>query len=143
MTVLTFGVFDYFHYGHLKLLERCKNLGDVLTVAVQADEEIHKTKPNAIILYSLSQRMEMISALKCVDNVVPYTQMDVTIKTLNFDILVVGPDQNHSGILRAIEWAKSQGKEVVTLPRTPGISSTEIRERILNKWALIIFLFLI
>lgn len=133
MTVLTFGVFDYFHYGHLKLLERCKNLGDVLTVAVQADEEIHKTKPNAIILYSLSQRMEMISALKCVDNVVPYTQMDVTIKTLNFDILVVGPDQNHSGILRAIEWAKSQGKEVVTLPRTPGISSTEIRERILNK----------
>lgn len=133
MIVLTFGVFDYFHYGHLKLLERCKNLGDVLTVAVQADEEIHKTKPNAIILYSLSQRMEMISALKCVDNVVPYTQMDVTIKTLNFDILVVGPDQNHSGILRAIEWAKSQGKEVVTLPRTPGISSTEIRERILNK----------
>lgn len=133
MIVLTFGVFDYFHYGHLKLLERCKNLGDVLTVAVQADEEIHKTKPNAIILYTLSQRMEMINALKCVDNVVPYTQMDVTIKTLNFDILVVGPDQNHSGILRAIEWAKSQGKEVVTLPRTPGISSTEIRERILNK----------
>lgn len=133
MIVLTFGVFDYFHYGHLKLLERCKNLGDVLTVAVQADEEIHKTKPNAIILYSLSQRMEMIRALKCVDNVVPYTQMDVTIKTLNFDILVVGPDQNHAGILRAIEWAKAQGKEVVTLPRTPGISSTEIRERILNK----------
>lgn len=133
MIVLTFGVFDYFHYGHLKLLERCKNLGDVLTVAVQADEEIHKTKPNAIILYSLSQRMEMIKALKCVDNVVSYTQMDVTIKTLNFDILVVGPDQNHPGILRAIEWAKSQGKEVVTLPRTPGISSTEIRERILSK----------
>ena len=103
MIVLTFGVFDYFHYGHLKLLERCKNLGDVLTVAVQADDEIHKTKPNAIILYSLSQRMEMIKALKCVDNVVPYTQMDVTIKTINFDILVVGPDQNHSGIFKQLK----------------------------------------
>lgn len=133
MIVLTFGVFDYFHYGHLKLLQRCKELGDFLTVAVQEDGEIHKTKPNALILYTLKQRMEMISALRCVDKVVSYTQMDVSIKTIDFDILVVGPDQNHSGILRAIDWAKSHGKQVKVLPRTPGISSTEIRERILNK----------
>ena len=100
---------------------------------IQEDEEIHKTKPNALILYTLKQRMEMISALRCVDKVVSYTQMDVSIKTIDFDILVVGPDQNHSGILRAIEWAKSHGKQVKVLPRTPGISSTEIRERILKK----------
>lgn len=133
MTVLTFGVFDYFHYGHLKLLERCKNLGDYLIVAVQKDEEIHKTKPNAVVLYNLSQRMEMIGALKCVDEVVPYTQVEDTIKTLNFDLLVVGPDQNHAGILHGIEWAKAHGKKVVVLPRTPNISSTLIKERLSSK----------
>lgn len=133
MKALTFGVFDYFHYGHLKLLERCKKLGDYLIVAVQKDEEIHKTKPKAIILYDLQKRMEMIEAIKFVDKVVPYSQMESDIKTIDFDILVVGPDQNHAGILRAIDWAKNNGKQVITLPRTPGISSSEIRERLLKK----------
>lgn len=133
MKILTFGVFDYFHYGHLKLLERCKKLGDYLIVAVQKDEEILKTKPNAIVLYNLNQRMEMVGALKCVDKVVSYTQVDESIKTIDFDLLVVGPDQNHSGILRGINWAKDNGKEVVVMSRTPGISSTEIKERLLRR----------
>ena len=133
MKILTFGVFDYFHYGHLKLLERCKNLGDYLIVAVQKDEEILKTKPKTIVLYNLNQRMEMVGALKCVDEVLPYKQVDESIKEIDFDLLVVGPDQNHSGILRGINWAKDHGKKVVVLPRTPGISSTEIKERLLRK----------
>ncbi len=58
--VLTVGVFDHFHYGHLKLLERAKDCGDYLIVAVQRDEEIHKNKPDATLLYSLEQRMEII-----------------------------------------------------------------------------------
>ena len=67
MKVLTFGVFDYFHYGHLKLLERCKQQGDYLIVAVQKSEEIYKTKPNAKVLYTTKQRMEMVNAIKYVD----------------------------------------------------------------------------
>lgn len=49
--VLTFGVFDYLHYGHLKLFERAAKLGDYLIVAVQVDEEIHRTKPDASVLH--------------------------------------------------------------------------------------------
>ena len=52
MKVLTFGVYDYLHYGHLKLFERASKLGDYLIVAVQKDEEIHKTKPEANMLYN-------------------------------------------------------------------------------------------
>lgn len=125
--VLTCGVFDYFHYGHLKLLERAKALGDYLIVAVQYDEEIHKTKPDAKILYSLSQRTEMISALKCVDEVVPYGQIADDIKRLDFDVFVKGGDQVHSGFMSATEWCNEHGKEVVILSRTPDICSSDIK----------------
>ncbi|MDE6666803.1 MAG: adenylyltransferase/cytidyltransferase family protein [Clostridia bacterium] len=130
--VLTFGVFDYFHYGHLKLLERAKLLGDYLIVAVQYDEEIHKTKPEAKVLYSLSQRMEMIKALKCVDEVIPYKQVCDDIKLIDFDVLAQGGDQNHSGFASATAWCAEHGKEVVMISRTPDICSSGIKKE-LNK----------
>ena len=126
--VLTFGVFDYFHYGHLKLLERAKALGDYLIVAVQCDEEIHKTKPDAKVLYNLSQRMEMIKALKCVDEVIPYKQVCDDVKLIDFDVLARGGDQDHQGILNACEWCLKNGKEVVILSRTPNICSSDIKK---------------
>lgn len=131
--VLTVGVFDYFHYGHLRLLERAKALGDYLVVAVQRDEEIHKTKPQAKILYSLRQRIEMIQALKVVDEVVEYSQIADDIAHINFDLFVRGGDQNHSGFMQAEEWCKSHNKEVIILERTPGISSTQIRQELSDK----------
>ena len=130
--VLTFGVFDYFHYGHLKLLERAKLLGDYLIVAVQYDEEIHKTKPDAKILYSLNQRMEMISALKCVDEVVPYKQLAEDIKHIDFDVFVKGGDQIHSGFASATNWCEENGKEVVIISRTPDICSSDIKKDLNN-----------
>ncbi len=130
--VLTFGVFDYFHYGHLKLLERAKLLGDYLIVAVQYDEEIHKTKPEAKVLYSLGQRMEMIKALKCVDEVIPYRQVCDDIKLIDFDVLAQGGDQNHSGFASATAWCAEHGKEVVMISRTPDICSSGIKKE-LNK----------
>lgn len=126
--VLTFGVFDYFHYGHLKLLERAKELGDYLIVAVQRDDEIHKTKPEAQILYTVEQRMEIIGAIKCVDEVIPYRQVADDIKNIDFDIFVRGGDQNHKGLIAATEWCKQNGKEVVVLSRTPGICSSDIKK---------------
>lgn len=127
MKVLTFGVFDYFHYGHLKLFERAKALGDYLTIAVQRTEEIHKTKPDAKILYSLEQRMEIIGAIKFVDSVVPYSQVAEDIKNIDFDILAVGPDQNHAGFKAAIDWCEKNGKQVIVLSRTPNICSSQIK----------------
>ena len=131
--VLTFGVFDYFHYGHLKLLERCKKqcgTDGVLIVAVQEEGEIRKTKPAAKVLYSTAQRKEMIENIKYVNRVVEYKQVDEDIKHIDFDVLVVGEDQNHAGFKRAIEWCHQNGKSVVTLQRTPGICSSQIKEQI-------------
>lgn len=128
--VLTFGVFDYFHYGHLKLLERAKELGDYLVVAVQSDNEIHKTKPEAKILYTLEQRMELISALKCVDKVISYRQVSEDIKKIDFDIFVKGGDQNHFGFIEATNWCDENGKNVVILSRTPNICSSQIKKDI-------------
>ncbi len=131
--VLTFGVFDYFHYGHLKLLERAKALGDYLIVAVQKGDEIKKNKPEAKVLYTTAQRVEMISAIKYVDEVVEYSQVKDDIKNIDFDILARGGDQNHSGIMSAVEWCGANGKEVVMLSRTPDICSSQIKEEIVNK----------
>ena len=130
--VLTFGVFDYFHYGHLRLLERAKTYGDYLIVAVQEDDEIYKTKPNTKVLYDLDKRMAMIRALRCVDETISYKQVVDDVKLINFDVLVVGGDQNHRGILQAIEWCSRNNKRVVYLDRTPGISSSAIKSTLKN-----------
>lgn len=130
MKVLTFGVFDYFHYGHLKLFERAKALGDYLIVAVQRSEEIHKNKPQAKILYSLEQRLEIIKAIRFVDEAIPYSEVSEDIKNIDFDILVIGGDQNNESIKRAVEWCNKNNKKVVVLPRTPNICSSQIKDNI-------------
>ena len=126
--VVTFGVYDYFHLGHLRLFKNAKNLGDWLIVAVQDGDYILKTKPDAKVMYTTEQRKELVSALRVVDEVGSYTDVDVTIKTLDFDVFAVCEDQNHAGFQRAIEWCKENGKEVVRMKRTPGICSSEIKK---------------
>lgn len=130
MKVLTVGVFDYFHYGHLKLFERAKALGDYLIVAVQQDEQIHKTKPQAQILYSTQQRMEMVGAIRYVDQAIEYDQVDTLVPTVDFDIFAVGADQNHEGFQRARQWCLDHGKQVIDLPRTPNICSSSIKKEL-------------
>ena len=128
--VITFGVFDYFHYGHLRLFNRAKAFGDYLIVAVQNGDCIFKTKPNAHILYTTEQRIELINALKVVDKTIVYDDVDKTIKTVDFEVFVVGEDQTHSGFKRAIEWCNNNNKEVVVLSRTPGICSSDIKKNL-------------
>lgn len=130
--VVTFGVFDYFHYGHLKLFERAKAMGDYLIVAIQAEEYILKYKPEAQILYTQEQRMELINALEIVDEVAVYTDIDKSIKEIDFDVWAKGEDQNHAGFQAAEKWALEQGKEVKVLPRTPNISTTKIRQQLIS-----------
>ena len=125
--VLTVGVFDYFHYGHLKLFERCKAYGDHLIVAVQDSDWILKYKPTSKILYTTEQRIEIVSALKIVDETIVYRDVDEIVKEVDFDVFCRGEDQSHAGFLAASEWAQAHGKKVVVLPRTPGISSTAIK----------------
>lgn len=131
--IITFGVYDYFHLGHLRLFENAKLLGgkeSYLIVAVQDSDFILKTKPNAKIMYTTEQRVELVSALRVVDQVINYTDVDVTIKDVDFDIFAIGEDQNHAGFQRAIKWCEENGKQVVRMKRTKGICSSEIKSKL-------------
>ena len=127
-TVLTFGVYDMMHIGHILLFKRAKERGDRLVVAVQDGDYILKYKPDTRIIYTTDERLYMVSTIRYVDEVVTYRDVDVDVQHIDFDILVLGQDQNHPGFQRAIQWCQEHGKEVVRLPRTEGISSTLLRE---------------
>ncbi len=128
--IITFGVFDYFHLGHLRLFENAKKHGDYLIVAVQDGDSILKTKPNAKVLYTTEQRFDLVKALRVVDEVVIYQDVDKTLPEMDFDIFAIGGDQTHEGFQRAVKWCEMNGKEVIRLPRTPGICSSEIKSQL-------------
>ena len=110
--ILTFGVFDYFHIGHLRLFKQCKEYADFLIVAVQNGEYILKYKPEAKILYTTEQRVEILSALKIVDEVVVYdTVSPETLKTIDFDILALGEDHIGERFTVVENWCKKKKKK--------------------------------
>jgi len=124
-TILTYGTFDMFHIGHLKLLQRLSLLGDKLIVAVSTDEFNEIKGKKTIIPYA--QRAEIVEAIKYVDMVIPendWQQKVTDIQKYNVDIFAMGHD-----------W---EGKfdelkeycEVVYLPRTEGISTTALKEQL-------------
>ena len=128
--VITVGVFDYFHLGHLRLFENAKKLGDYLIVAVQDGDCILKTKPNAKVLYTTEQRIDLVKALRIVDEVIIYQDVDTLLPVVDFDVFAIGGDQNHEGFQRAVQWCEMNDKKVVRLSRTPGICSSDIKNHI-------------
>lgn len=129
--ILTFGVFDYFHLGHLRLFKQCKEYADYLIVAVQNGEYILKFKPNAQILYSTEERVEMLSALRIVDEVVVYDTVGVeALKKIDFDILALGEDHIGERFDIIVDWCNKNGKDVIRLKRTPLISSSNIKQEL-------------
>lgn len=126
--VLTFGVYDMLHIGHILLYKHAKELGDKLIVAVQDGGFILKYKPRTNMIYTTDERLYMVSTIKYVDQVITYRDVDKDIQNIDFDIFVKGPDQCHAGFQRAVEWCKEHGKEVAVIPRTENISSTFFRE---------------
>lgn len=129
-TVFTVGVFDLMHIGHIMLFKRAKELGDRLVVAVQNDEVILKYKPEAEMVNTTEERLFMVSCIRYVDQAVTYNDVDEIVKEVDFDIFVKGPDQCHGGFQRAVKWCEEHGKDVVTIPRTEGISSSMLRHLI-------------
>lgn len=128
--VLTVGVYDLLHIGHVNLFRRARKLGDSLTVAVQRSEVVLKYKPEAKLVYSTEERMYMVKSIRYVDDVIEYDGVDEIVKTAEFDVFVTGPDQIHAGFQAAMEWCKENGKETIVLPRTEGISSSWLKEQI-------------
>lgn len=129
-TVLTVGVYDFLHLGHVELFRKSKALGDRLIVAVQDSDVVLKYKPEAQLVYSTEERMYMVKSICYVDDVVVYKGVDEIVREVDFDIFVTGPDQNHGGFQKAIKWCREHGKETMVLPRTEGISSSSLKELI-------------
>lgn len=119
------------HIGHILLFKHAKELypGEdcELIVAVQDGDYILKYKPGTSMVYTTEERMFMVGAIKWVDRVVSYRDVDEDIQKIEFDVFAKGPDQSHAGFQRAVDWCKTNGKTVVTIPRTEGISSSMLR----------------
>ena len=87
--------------------------------------------PNAEILYSTSERIEMIEALRIVDEVVVYQSAgNEALEKIDFDILALGEDQKSERFDEAVKWCEDHGRDVVRLKRTKGISSADIKKAI-------------
>ena len=127
--ILTFGVFDYFHLGHLRLFQQCKEYADYLIIAVQNGEYIKQFKPNVEVLYSTEERVELLEALRIVDKVIVYDTVSIdTIKGINFDILALGEDHIGKRFDEITNWCAEHEKRVVRLKRTPGECSSDIKK---------------
>ncbi len=126
--ILTFGVYDYFHLGHLRLFKQCKEYADFLVVAVQNGDYIKQFKPDAKILYTTEERVEIIESLRIVDKVVVYDTVGIeALESIEFDILALGEDHIGERFTIIENWCELHGKSVVRLKRTPGICSSEIK----------------
>ena len=124
--VITFGTFDIFHVGHLRLLERSRELGSHLTVGVSSDE-LNEAKKGRRPVYPLDERCRILRALRVVDEVFVEESLEAKrdyVLQHRADVLVMGDD-----------WAGrfdflAPVCRVVYLPRTPSISTSATIEKI-------------
>jgi glycerol-3-phosphate cytidylyltransferase len=126
MRVLTFGTFDLLHIGHINILKRAREFGDVLIVGVSSDK-LNFSKKQIYPVYNEKDRMSIIKSIRYVDEVFLEESLDLKreyILKYKADVLVMGND-----------W---EGKfdefsdicKVVYLPRTEDISTTEVKTKI-------------
>lgn len=122
--MITFGTFDLFHVGHLRILERARELGESLSVGVSSDE-LNLSKKGKLPVCKLEDRLAIVQALRCVDEV--FIEDDLALKAQyiqerSADIMVMGEDWK--GKFDAM----NAHCKVVYLERTPSISTTAILE---------------
>ena len=122
--VLTYGTFDLLHYGHINILRRAKELGDYLVVALSTDE--FNAQKGKVAYHSYETRKKMLEAIRYVDLVIPensWEQKLDDVKTYHIDIVVMGSDWAGSD---KFDYLKEYC-DVVFLERTPGVSTTQIK----------------
>ncbi|MBW2451633.1 MAG: adenylyltransferase/cytidyltransferase family protein [Deltaproteobacteria bacterium] len=125
----TTGVFDLFHIGHLRLLQRAKKRCDHLIVGVSTDELVEEYKNKKPVI-PFEERVEIISALKCVDRVVPQKNRDkiAAYHEIKFDVMFVGSDWKGSELFTKVELELAKyGVDVVYFEYTNNVSSTELK----------------
>ena len=132
--VFTNGVFDILHAGHVDYLSKARDLGDFLIVALNTDESVSKLKGPTRPVNSLTDRMAVISALRCVDCVVAFSEdtPERVISEIKPDIHVKGGDYSVESLPES-KIVQSYGGKVVILPLLPGRSSTRIIDELNRK----------
>ncbi|VAW95775.1 Glycerol-3-phosphate cytidylyltransferase [hydrothermal vent metagenome] len=131
MLIYTVGTWDLLHVGHLAILQHCKTLGDTVAVGVASDDVVASYKKHVPVV-PLGQRMEMLKALRCVDIVRPYYELEYTsvCKELNVDIFVIGEDWGKAPHNLEVEsFLKEKGKSIIQVSYHPQTSSTKIKEK--------------
>lgn len=123
--VITYGTFDLLHYGHINLLRRAKALGDYLIVVISSDEFNWNDKHKKCY-FTYEQRKALVEAIRYVDLVIPeesWSQKRTDMHEYHIDTFVMGDDWKGK-----FDFLKEEGVEVVYLPRTPEISSSQIKK---------------
>ena len=126
---ITFGVFDILHLGHFQLFKKLKVQCDHLIVCVHDD--IFKLK-NIDFIHNINERESMLKSIKEIDEVKIYYRVDLDIVKIDFDIFFYGPDQNSIYFSQAKKWAVTNNKIVTQIDRTNDISSSKIRNILIN-----------
>ncbi|MGB0847179.1 MAG: adenylyltransferase/cytidyltransferase family protein [Thiolinea sp.] len=123
--VITYGTFDLFHIGHLRLLQRAREMGDYLIVGVSTDEFNRGKNKETVIPYD--QRAEIVNNMQCVDAVIPectWEQKRNDVMNYGVDLFVMGADwRGHFDFLNTY-------CQVEYLERTPDISTTLLKSHV-------------
>lgn len=131
----TTGVFDLFHIGHLNILRRAKEQCEYLIVGISTDELVESYKHKQPVI-PFAERVEIVKAIRYVDEVVPQTSMNKleAWERLHFNVLFHGSDWKGSSMYDEVEKKLANvGVDMVFLPHTEGTSSTMISERLKEK----------
>jgi len=131
--VFTNGCYDILHPGHIRLLERCRSMGDVLILALNTDGSVRRLKGPSRPLLAESERVAMALAIEAVDAVTVFdedTPRELIAAVLP-DVLIKGADWSH--FIAGREEVEAAGGEVLALPLEPGYSTTGLVEQMLAR----------
>lgn len=130
----TTGTFDLFHVGHLNILRKSKEMCEHLIVGVSTDDVVYSYKHKHPVI-SFEDRIEIVKAIRYVDEVIPQTSMDKfeAWENLHFDVMFHGDDWKGSTLYNSYEEKLKQvGVEIVFIPHTEGVSSSIIKDEVKN-----------
>ena len=122
--VITYGTFDLLHYGHINLLRRAKQYGDYLIVALSTDD-FNWNQKRKKCYFSFDKRKALLEAIRYVDLVIPEESWDqkvTDVREYHIDTFVMGDDWKGE-----FDFLQDEGVDVVSLPRTPEVSTTQIK----------------
>lgn len=122
--VITYGTFDLLHYGHINLLRRAKQYGDYLIVALSTDD-FNWNQKRKKCYFSFDKRKALLEAIRYVDLVIPeesWEQKVTDVREYHIDTFVMGDDWKGE-----FDFLQDEGVDVVYLPRTPEVSTTQIK----------------